>query len=1129
VSAPRLPETIGPYRVLRRLGRGGMAEVYVAEDSATGEEHALKIMDRRSPHPDRFNQEYEALTRLNHASIVRVYQYGLYRGLPWFSMELIAGEPLQVWVKRVGRPGAPARTQEVLRAGAFVADAVAYIHDRGLIHRDLKGNNVLMLPDGRVKLLDFGTAHIRDGLRQLTKPGEFIGTLAYASPEQFRGKTLDHRVDIYALGVLLYRMITGHRPFSADDPASLARLIARSPPRAPSELVEDLPDGVESLILELLAKRPDERPSSARVVTRRLEELIGEPLGLPGWGAMARVDRMTAREDVLRRLRALVDPPGRAVLLLGQPGSDRSRVADTLASDVRQDGELSLTARLSPRETVVALLDALLAGVDEVGSLDDTRVAAAVKALRLFRRKGHEIAVRNREGLSAAAASVLVGLARQRGPTLLVLHDLEHAGPPLLDLLGHLLAKVRRGGLPVRFLLSAEQGGGEVIRQVSQRIPDVLRVALSPLDIAQVALKVGAMLDRRPPPTALARTIHQASGGQPRWVEEVVNQLVEEGAIRLIGEDGNRIEWDVHDELEVPDAALETLLRALLSRPALERRVLMALVLAGPPAPISVLARALGWRSDQVVVILRSLAATGWIRVDGGRVRFTQPLLRRLVPEITPPERRVVFREALLPLLDELEPRPSHVHLFLEAGAWSQAVERALDCADRFLDDLATVDALEVLDTIAPLAREPVDVDPDLLSRALLLHANCLLMAQPIDPALARSLSAARKLALDPVVQVGVQLVKARLQRALGHLINHDKELRAAWELAEGSGDPRMRSIVATFQAEAQRLGGRVRDAARWVEHALEDGEAAGRVPLAWAWVSKAALQVSEGRFQDAEPLVREAMAVFEETGNRRGLWSALPTLVPILRLQGRVTEALQALYAQIPVARRCQEPTHVVRLLLAVAECEADLHRLGRAQEHIDEIDTLVRKGEQLDTRLAASVVRGRILLASGHFKPALMTLEDAHDRGRAAGLPGISELARALMAETLLALDQKRRARDLFASALFGLLGAGDAVSLIEGTLARLRALGPTEPTDKIVKPIQEILDREDLALVEVERLLADARHHHRWRRRAEARGAALEAQARLDALAEALADTDRAALRLHPWSRHIRAILK
>ena len=1130
MTAARLPETIGPYKILRRLGKGGMAEVYVAQDTTSGEEHALKIMIPGSPHADRFNQEYEALTRLNHPGIVRVYQYGLYKRAPWFSMELIAGEPLQVWVKRVGRPGTPARTKEVMRAGAFLADAVAYIHERGLIHRDLKGNNVLMLPDGRVKLLDFGTAHIRDGLRQLTKPGEFIGTLAYASPEQFRGKAVDHLIDIYALGVLLYRMATGHRPFSADDPASLARLIAKADPKSPRELVPDIPEGLEELMLQLLAKNPDNRPQTARKVARRLEELIGEPLGLPGWGAAARVDRMSGREEVLKQLRKLLEPTGRALLLLGAPGSDRERIGEHVIKETRADKRAALVARLTEQDAVLDLLDMLIAGADEAGFIEDRRVDAAVSAVRLMRKRGRSVALRNRAGITQAAVSVLVGLARIRGDTLVTIQDVHLADPPTLDIISELFTVTQKGGLDVRFLLTAEFRDRTVVERIMRRMPDTLRLVLAPLTVHQVALKVGGMLDRRPPPFALAQMLHRASGGQPLWVESLVDRLLSEGAIRLIGQDGNRIEWDINDDLEIPEEASERILAELLALPALERRLIAAIAIAGAPTPLKVVTRSLGWTLAQVVPLLRSLSDAGWIRVGDGQVHLSQPLVGHLAPALIHATRYALLESILSDAIDDAPPRPEHVTLLLQDGRPTDAVRRAVQGANALLDDLRTVEALEMLDRIAPLAIDPPDdVNPSLLSQALLLHADCMLMLRPVDPTLARSLAGARKLASHSSTEVGVLLAEARLARTLGHLVNHHKKLKEAEDAAESSADPRLVSQVACERAGALRLAGRIRDADRWVETAMTAGAEAGEQPLLWARVTEASVRVGQGRFAEALSTLDNVIDGFTRLDLPRGIWACLPSRATVLRLQGRYTEALDAIYQFMPQVRRCQEPTPLIRLLLVAAECEADLHRLGRAQEHIDEIDTLVRKGEQLDLRLVASLLRGRILLSSGHLRPAHMTLDEAHQRARAAGLPAISEVARALTAETLQALDNRRGARDLFASAILGLMGAGDAAALVEGTLARLRAMGPSEPSSQILKPIHTIMHRENLRIVTVERLLADARHHERWQRTSDARSSALEAQAALDELSEHLSDTDRAALRLHPWSRHIRAILR
>lgn len=1123
------PETIGPYRILRRLGRGGMADVYIGSDQVTGEEHAIKLMQSGTDRASRFNQEYEALTRLNHPGIVRVYQYGFEGPSPWFSMEHIAGEPLHQWMRRFGRPGAVARHQELMRAGAFLAAAIDYIHTRGLIHRDLKGNNVLVLPDGRVKLLDFGTAHIRDGLRQLTRPGEFIGTLAYASPEQFRDADLDHRVDLYALGVLLYRLVTGFRPFRADDPASLARLIVRSAPKPPSEMVEDMPTGLEDLILSLLAKKPEHRPATAHEVAQRLEDLSGAPLDLPGWGASIRRDRLAGREAILRQLRQRLRSGSATLILIGRPGSDRVQIGDALHQEALADGQQCITVSFQHDPTVKALTGALARAAHRVKQIQDQRVVQAIATLNMFDRRGADIALRNRTGLHTAVTSVLVGIVRAAGPTRILIHDLHRADAPARELLSHLHRIVSRGSLAVGWLLTAEPGIGRDADHGPIRFTGAVRVPLPPLDVPEVALRVGAMLDRRPPPIALAHTLHRASGGQPTWVETLVTRLVESGSIRLIGEDGNRLEWEVTGELELPDDAVRGLRGRIAQLPAVHRRILQTVASVGSPCPIVAVRDALSWSGRSVLIPLRDLAHDGWIRVENSHIHLDQPLLSHVITQGFEAERRWIIAHNTADRVAALPFDPHHVPLLLAAGRPVVALHRALDGANRLLDELQTVEALGVLSHATAL-REPLsESEPELLARSLLLHAKCLLMVRPVDPALARSLATARRLAQAPATRFSVQLTLARLQRTLGHLSNHLKQLQKAVKIAEQAEDPRLMSMAACFEADALRLEGRSRDAGRKAQRGLELAREAGEAPIAWAQVCNAALRVSQGRLSEAEPQVREALATFDRIGHRRGTWSALPTLIAILRMSGRYTEALGLVYGQLPAARRCQEPSHTVRLLLAAAEVEADLHRLGRAQEHIDEIDMLVRKGEQLDIRLAASVVRGRVLLASGHLRPADVTLGDAHHRARAAGLPATSELARALQAEVRAAEGDVRGARDLFASAVLGLLGAGDVIALLDGTLSRLRALGAHESPDQLTKPIQTYLSREPLAVPQIAQTLAHAVHAHAHHRRAEARASALAAQSELDLLNEHLDDTDRAALRLHPWSRKIRMILK
>ena len=276
VSIP-IPARIGPYKVLRPLAQGGMAAVFEVQDPTTKEHVALKLLTHRGLAMPRFAREFRALTRLDHPNIVRVYRYGSHQGSPFLTMELLDGQSVQAYAKSVGRPGRPRRTREVLRITALVADALAYLHTRGIVHRDLKSANVMVLRDGRLKVLDFGTAHIATAGEVITRAGEFVGTFAYASPEQITGGAVDARSDLYSLGALLYRLCTGRRVFEADTPHALARMHIDKVPRPPRELISALPQPVEDLILRMLAKDPADRPQSATEVANLIRGRVRRP------------------------------------------------------------------------------------------------------------------------------------------------------------------------------------------------------------------------------------------------------------------------------------------------------------------------------------------------------------------------------------------------------------------------------------------------------------------------------------------------------------------------------------------------------------------------------------------------------------------------------------------------------------------------------------------------------------------------------------------------------------------------------------------------------------------------------------------------------------------------------------
>ena len=258
-------DTIGPYQYRRPLGRGGMSHVILARDPG-GTDVALKILkaNRFRTGLARFRREFRALARLKHPNVIRVESYGDIHGHPYIAMEWVDGEDLYQEIRGLPRDDLSRRWARVEEVLIDLCRALAYIHQRGLIHRDLKPSNVLISPDGVCKLTDFGIVKELDPANDVQSSTTLVGTWAYASPEQISGRPIDNRSDLYSLGVILYTMLTGRRPFVADDMSGYLELHRDQAPVPPISLVPSTPTQLNNICVRLLQKAPRSRFQSAR-------------------------------------------------------------------------------------------------------------------------------------------------------------------------------------------------------------------------------------------------------------------------------------------------------------------------------------------------------------------------------------------------------------------------------------------------------------------------------------------------------------------------------------------------------------------------------------------------------------------------------------------------------------------------------------------------------------------------------------------------------------------------------------------------------------------------------------------------------------------------------------------------
>ena len=548
--------TIDRYEVTARISAGGMGEVYRARDPLLERELVLKVLPQRakfnSDALERFVREARAASALNHPNIVTIYAIGEADGHHFISMELVRGRTL----RQLGRDGAPARV--VADVGAQAARALAVAHEAGIVHRDIKPENIMVRDDGYVKVLDFGIAqlastdsieHAQDS--RLTRPGMVVGTMRYMSPEQATADEITPASDIFSLGIVLHELATGRHPFEASsDMAVLSGIILRDP-IPPSRTNARLPKDFDAVIMRMLSKRADLRPSAVEVAT--LLSSIAEPAAPPPTGTIPSAGRgeVVRREIEKAALREefAVAAAGRATMVCvsGEPGIGKTTLVEDFLSEIaRTSSHLVARGRCSERlagaEAYLPVLDALedLLRDDPGEAIHDALEREAPSWQRQMAPfdtgPAGLAAPASQERLKRELVSFVGDIAGEK-PLILFIEDIHWADASTVDLLAYLLTRLSSSRLFTIITFRPSE------LQLAQHPFLALKLDLQTRGVARelplaflTENEVRALLGLKFPgsafPPEVSRLIHSRTEGNPLFVADVAEYLKVKGVIR---------------------------------------------------------------------------------------------------------------------------------------------------------------------------------------------------------------------------------------------------------------------------------------------------------------------------------------------------------------------------------------------------------------------------------------------------------------------------------------------------------------------------------------------------------------------------------------------------------------------
>ena len=1022
---PQPGERIGPYQVTRFVARGGMASVLEVIDTRSSTPCALKLLlpvQEAAQAKTRFRREFRALSRLQHPNVLRVHEWGLYGDRPWFTMELLDGSSLKAEVATWSELPPDTRFRRAQSILVQISRALAYIHDRGLVHRDVTPGNIMVSPEGSAKLMDFGV--VKDHGADLTGVGELVGTVSYIAPEQIAGDSVDPRTDLYSLGAVLYLMLTGRRPFSARTLHGYLEKHLREAVRPPREVDPMVPTHLDAICVRLLSKAPSERYASATHLLHVLGDEADES-EQESWPPLV------GRTPITARLRETIEgvesgKPGHVVLLSGLAGQGKTRLGDYAEAYARRLGVTTARGHCRPHDRPFGAF---------VGVYRDLIPDAPPAVLQAAFAGEDDGLVRERYPVNAAFRELVVAST----PCVIIIDDLEQADPATVELLEYLVRNtLSLASDSVAFVLlqEAADGGHTSAGQRVLAVGETTAATVGPLEPAAVEELVLSVLPHTDSALGLARRLHMESGGSPAFITDMLRGLIDEGI--LIQNDGRyQLALDASEitrsRLPMP-ASLRQALKERIA-PLSEDVLVVArtIALARHPLDLDALVACVPRSEDTVMDALDALEEADIVEsrrtgeseeVSLSHQRFQDVLLEPLYEDQLHDMHRTMGE--VLERQHRYEPGrivEDLAYHFERGGVPPKAYNYLVMTAIRHLRQSLYEESLDFLERA--LVMEPVARPQTLLDDADSRLAEVYLARSQARYHIgqwSRAVDDARR-AEQLAIEVRAPDLHSRIAAELGLQLRNrgeaadsERALRVALYQARVAGKQRLRTMPLYELGALLWMRGELEGAERRWRESLEIAQQTNdERALGFGYNGLGILAICKGESMEARRHLEQSAGLFERLGMLGPLAISRVNLVELYLSIGLLRKALALADRTVSQAREVNHPHGIALGLAYRAQVLIEMGRQTDARTNATEALRLVRSLGNADDEVVALATTIRVELEVGNSEAALARFTELSPLLEEHDSEGIAPQVHAWQALALAQLDRADEAREV------------------------------------------------------------------------------------------------------------------